>query len=158
MAYSLSFDEMAEFDLDSIEQSKSGWSEYLKGVAWALQEAGEALSGWEGIIGSDVPVGAGLSSSAALELATARAFAVVSGFAWQPTVMALLGQRVENQWIGINSGMMDQMICAKGEAGHAILLDCRSLESESVPLPSEVAVVVLDTATRRGLVDSAYKQ
>lgn len=158
MAYSLSFDEMAEFDLDSIEHSKSGWSEYLKGVAWALQEAGEALCGWEGIIGSDVPVGAGLSSSAALELATARAFAVVSGFAWQPTQMALLGQRVENQWIGINSGMMDQMISAKGEAGHAILLDCRSLETESVPLPSEVAVVVLDTATRRGLVDSAYNE
>jgi len=158
MAYSLSFDEMAEFDLDSIQHSKSGWGEYLKGVAWALQEAGEALCGWEGIIGSDVPVGAGLSSSAALELATARAFAVVSGFAWQPTQMALLGQRVENQWIGINSGMMDQMISAKGEAGHAILLDCRSLETESVPLPSEVAVVVLDTATRRGLVDSAYNE
>jgi galactokinase len=99
-----------------------------------------------------------LSSSAALELATARVFATVSDLAWEPAAMALLGQKAENQWVGVNCGIMDQMISAAGKEGHALLLDCRSLDGELVPLPSGVAVVVLDTGTRRGLVDSAYNE
>jgi galactokinase len=91
-------------------------------------------------------------------MATARAFAAVSGFSWDPVAMARLGQRVENHWLGINSGIMDQMISAAGRAGHALLIDCRTMATESVPLPPDTAVVVLDTATRRGLVDSAYNE
>ena len=72
--------------------------------------------------------------------------------------MALLGQRAENQWVGVNCGIMDQMISAAGTANHALLIDCRSLETQSVPLPANTAAVVLDTATRRGLVDSAYNE
>ena len=131
--------------------------EYLKGVAWALQEAGYKLHGWEGVISGDVPRGAGLSSSAAIELATARAFQAVSGFPWDAAAMAKLGQRAENQWVGINCGIMDQMISAAGQAGHALLIDCRSLDRAG-PSAARHRVVILDTATRRGLVDSAYNE
>jgi galactokinase len=144
--------------VQDIQDGEAGWGEYLKGVAWALQEAGHALQGWEGVVAGDVPVGAGLSSSAALELATARAFAMTSGLRWDPKVMALMGQRAENEWVGVNCGIMDQMISAAGVEGHALLIDCRSLETQPVPLPPGTAVVVLDTATRRGLVDSAYNE
>lgn len=156
--YSLDFDEAADFDLDALKHENAGWAEYVKGVAWALQEAGEYLHGWEGVLAGDVPVGAGLSSSAALEMATARAFAEVSGWTWEPAQMAKVGQRAENAWVGVNCGIMDQMISAAGQASHALLIDCRSLAAEVVPLPPGTRVVVLDTATRRGLVDSAYNQ
>jgi galactokinase len=156
-AHSLDFGESAEFDLDRLEK-QAGWIEYLKGVAWALQEAGHTLTGFDAVVAGDVPIGAGLSSSAAWELAAARAFAVTSGFAWNAAQMALLGQRAENDWVGVNCGIMDQMISAAGEADHALLIDCRSLATQSVPLPPGMVIVVLDTATRRGLVDSAYNE
>jgi len=156
-AYSLDMRESVEFDLNHFDK-QSGWGEYLKGTAWALQDAGYALRGWEGVVVGDVPIGAGLSSSAAWELAAARAFAVVSGFTWDAPRMALLGQRAENKWVGVNCGIMDQMISATGQADHAVLIDCRSLELQIVPLPLETVVIVLDTATRRGLVDSAYNE
>jgi galactokinase len=156
-AHSLDFAETLEFNLDRLEK-QSGWIEYLKGVAWALQEAGYALTGFDAVVAGDVPIGAGLSSSAAWELAAARAFAVTSGFEWDAAKMALLGQRAENKWVGVNCGIMDQMISAAGRADHALLIDCRSLRTQSVPLPPGVVVVVLDTATRRGLVDSAYNE
>ncbi|MBP7688226.1 MAG: galactokinase [Thermoflexales bacterium] len=156
-AYSLDMREAVEFDLDHFEKH-AGWGEYLKGVAWALIDAGYEVHGWEGVVAGDVPIGAGLSSSAAWELAAARAFAAVSGFAWVAPAMALLGQRAENKWVGVNCGIMDQMISATGQADHAVLIDCRSLELQTVPLPPETVVIVLDTATRRGLVDSAYNE
>ena len=155
--YSLDFDQAAEFSLESFTR-QTGWAEYLKGTAWALQDAGYPLCGWDGVVAGDVPIGAGLSSSAAWELAAARAFAAVSGFAWDAPVMARLGQRAENHWVGVNCGIMDQMISATGQADHAVLIDCRTLELQIVPLPPATVVVVLDTATRRGLVDSAYNE
>jgi galactokinase len=158
VVHSLDFNETAEFDACAVTHAGNHWSEYLKGVAWALQDADHALRGWEGVISGDVPRGAGLSSSAAVELAALRAFAAASNLSWQPTDAALLGQRVENQWIGVNSGIMDQLIVAHGRADHALLIDCRTLSSEPVPLPAAVEVVILDTNTRRGLVDSAYNE
>jgi len=161
-AHSLDFHEDATFDVRELKREHDGWVEYVRGVAWALGlRAGHAagsLRGWEGVLAGDVPVGAGLSSSAALELATARAFAATSALAWNPTEMARLAQRAENEWVGVNCGIMDQLISAAGVAGHALLIDCRSLDTRAVPLPDEVAVVVLDTATRRGLVDSEYNE
>lgn len=145
----------ATFDLADLKRG-DGWAEYLKGVAWALQEDGLTLSGWEGVLTSDVPAGAGLSSSAALELATMQAFSVVSGFPWEPKRMAKLAQRAENEWVGAMTGIMDQLISACGEAGSALLIDCRSLETTSVPVPAGTAVVVMDTATRHRHVDSGY--
>ncbi|MCA9917103.1 MAG: galactokinase [Anaerolineales bacterium] len=177
---SLDFGETAVFYLNSLakkppagsshEQNPAqnlrevgGWAEYIKGIAWALQESGYALRGWEGVMAGNVPKGAGLSSSAALELAMARAFQQVSGFAWDAAQMAKLSQFAENKWVGVNCGIMDQMISAAGQAGHALLIDCRSLDAQLVPLPpaldgSGTAVVILDTTTRRGLVDSAYNE
>ncbi|MBL8153250.1 MAG: galactokinase [Anaerolineae bacterium] len=156
--YSPYFEQAITFALDDLETYRDGWIEYPRGVAWALTEAGHAITGWDGVLLSDVPVGAGLSSSAAVEMATARAFGVVSGFDWDAPTMAKLGQKVENHWIGVKSGIMDQMISASGRADHALLIDCRSLETQLVPLPAGTVVVVLDTATRRGLVDSAYNE
>jgi galactokinase len=157
MVHSLDFAETAEFDLDRLEK-QLGWIEYLKGVAWALQQDDYHLRGFEAVVAGDIPIGAGLSSSAAWELAAARAFAVTSSFAWKAAPMALIGQRAENKWVGVNCGIMDQMISAAGQVDHALLIDCRSLEAQSVPLPPGIVVVVLDTATRRGLVDSAYNE
>ena len=155
---SLDYETTSEFALDVLEKTDAGWAEYLKGVAWSLQEAGYALGGWEGVMTGDIPRAAGLSSSAALELATARAFTAVADLPWELATMAKLCQRAENQWVGVNCGIMDQMISAAGQADHALLIDCRSLETEAAPLPPETVVVVLDTATRRGLVDSAYNE
>ncbi|NKB71261.1 MAG: galactokinase [Candidatus Latescibacteria bacterium] len=161
--YSLDFDAEEAFDLDVGAPQENGagpgdWIEYVKGTAWSLKEAGYPLRGWEGTLAGDVPIGAGLSSSAALEMAAARAFAQVGDLPWDPPSMARLGQRAENRWVGVNCGIMDQMISASGQRDHALLLDCRSLEGQLVPLPEGVAVVVLDTGTRRGLVDSAYNE
>jgi galactokinase len=156
--YSIDFGQSASFSLKSLQHQVQGWVEYLKGVGWALQEWGYALAGWEGVVGGDVPVGAGLSSSAALELATARAFAAVSALAWDAKRMAKLCQRAENEWIGMNCGVMDQMISAAGKAHHALLIDCRSLEYRPIPLPPDTVFVVMDTSSRRGLVDSAYNE
>lgn len=157
--HSLDFDETGSFELKCLRHGAEGWLEYVRGVAWALEQAGHTdLRGWEGVAAGDVPVGAGLSSSAALELAAAWAFAGVSGLAWEPEEMARIAQKAENQWVGVNSGIMDQMISAAGQEGHALLIDCRSLETRAVPLPPGTSVVILDTGTRRGLVDSAYNE
>jgi galactokinase len=139
---------------------QGGWLEYPRGVAWALQADGHELRGFDGALASDVPRGAGLSSSAAVELAVAAAFAAAAGEAWTPAwdpeAIARAMQRVENLWVGVQSGIMDQLIGAAGRPGHALLIDCRDLSRRPVPLPSDVAVVVLDTSTRRSLVGSAY--
>ncbi len=156
--HSLDLEGMERFSLDGLQHGLAGWAEYLQGVAWALQESGLSLQGWEGVFAGDIPIGAGLSSSAALEMATARAFTAVSDIPWDAAAMARAGQRAENEWVGLNCGIMDQMISAGGQAGHALLIDCRSLETEAVPLPPDTAVVILDTSTRRGLVDSAYNE
>ena len=160
LVHSIDFDDDASFALDdgNRRREEGSWVEYLRGVAWALDDAGRPTAGWEGVVAGDIPVGAGLSSSAALELATARAFSAVNGVVWQPVAMARLAQRAENEWVGVNCGIMDQLISAAGEAGHAMLIDCRSLETRVVPIPTHVAVVVLDTGTRRGLVGSAYNE
>jgi galactokinase len=146
-----------DFELSRLVKG-DGWSEYVKGVAHELQMAGLTLKGWDGVVMGDVPKGAGLSSSAALELATARAFATVSEFDWDPERMARLAQKAENEWVGVQCGIMDQMASAASLEGHALFLDCRTLEIQHVPLPEGSVVVVLDTSTRRGLVDSAYNE
>jgi galactokinase len=156
--HSLDYGESGSFELDDLGKNKMSWKEYPKGVAWALQDAGLGLRGWDGVTKCEVPMGAGLSSSASFELAVARAFALASDFAWDASRMALLCQKAENQWVGVHCGVMDQMISAVGREGHAVLIDCRDLSTETVPLPSGAVVVIMDTATRRGLVDSSYNE
>jgi galactokinase len=154
---SLDLEAETAFELDSLVKEE-GWGEYIKGVAYELQNAGHELRGFDAVITGDVPSGAGLSSSAAVELASARAFSAASGFAWDAPKMALLAQKAENEWVGVNCGIMDQMASAASKEGHALFLDCRSLEYQHVPLPENGSVVILDTSTRRGLVDSAYNE
>ncbi|MCG8422466.1 MAG: galactokinase [Proteobacteria bacterium] len=163
--HSIDFDETDEFSVDRmdrsdrlerIEQNQTSWIDYARGVAWALGEAGHEIGGFRGVVGGDVPIGAGLSSSAAIELAVARALVAAVDGPWDPTVMARLAQRAEREWVGMNCGIMDQLVCAAGQRDRALLIDCRSLAAEPVPIPSELAVVVLDTARRRELVNSAF--
>jgi galactokinase len=157
---SLDTETAAAIEIDHLPRERHGsWVDYVAGVAWALGDAGMTLThGFEGILAGDVPRGAGLSSSAALELAVARALADASSLPWDAPRMARLAQRAENDWVGVQCGIMDQMISAAARAGHALLLDCRTLEMRHVPVPDGAAVVVLDTATRRTLVGSAYNE
>ena len=160
VVHSLDFREKTSFRVGPELTHGRGWHEYVRGVAWIMHEVGglPLNGGWEGVVAGDVPLGAGLSSSAALELAAARAFAASASLAWNPPLMARLAQRAENEWVGVNCGIMDQLISAAGEKDHARLIDCRTLETRAVPLPLDAAVVVLDTATRRGLVESTYNE
>lgn len=147
----------ATFDLGFLAKGE-GWIEYVKGVASELQKTGRQLRGFDAVMTGDVPRGAGLSSSAAVELATARAFSAVSGFEWDAVEMASIAQKAENNWVGVNCGIMDQMASAASQEGYALFLDCRTLEIQHAPLPEKTSVVILDTSTRRGLVDSAYNE
>jgi len=138
-----------------------GWRNYVRGVAWALGEAGHRLRGLDLAFTGDVPAGAGLSSSAALEVALAAAFAAASGFSLERRELALLAQRAENGFVGVQCGIMDQLSAVFGREGHALLIDCRSLEVEPLPLALEergAAIVVVDSAVRRSLGDSAYNE
>ncbi|MEX1281527.1 MAG: galactokinase [Acidimicrobiia bacterium] len=141
------------FGLDDLDRSRRGWGAYLEGVSHVLRDG---LVGWDGLVTADLPIGAGLSSSAALELATARVFAELGGLEWDPRAMAEACRRAENEWVGMQSGILDQFSSALAEAGTAMLIDFADRSVRHVPLPEGVAVLVLDTSTRRGLVDSAY--
>ena len=157
LLHSLQIQQPVDFSLDKVEHVP-GWVEYVHGMAWSLKQDGYTLSGFEGVLSGDIPVGAGLSSSAALEMAAAKAFSLVSGWQFEPVLMAQIGQRAENQWVGARTGIMDQMISASGKAGHAFLLDCRDLSSRHIPMPGHTTVVIMDTATRHSHTDSGYNQ
>jgi len=130
----------------------------VRGVAAVLQEEGYRLSGMDLTITSNVPIGAGLSSSAALELAIAYLFEELGDLELDGVERALLCQRAENEFVGMQCGIMDQYIVSLGQADHALLIDCRSLKYELVPVPSECSIVIGDTKKSRGLVDSAYNE
>ena len=150
-------DEWAEIDLDQLDQH-NGWPAYIEGIAHELTNEGVELLGFDGALTSDLPAGAGLSSSAALELAVARAFSVSSAFEWDPKRAAIMGWRVENEWLGLSSGIMDQLVCGSGRENNALLIDCRSLNTRPVTIPTGTDVVVLDTGTRRKLTESRYNE
>jgi galactokinase len=154
--YSMDFDQELVIQLDDIHHSDSGWKEYVMGMAWALLDAGYALSGWQGVLAGNIPIGAGLSSSAALEVATGKTFCVASNCDLSPTTLALLSRKAEAEWVGVNVGIMDQLISAAGKEGNALLLDCKTLDFEYVLIPEGVTLVVLDTMTRRELTKSDY--
>lgn len=132
------------------------WANYVRGVVKYLQEAGHAVRGADLAVSGNVPQGAGLSSSASLEVATGQFFKALGGLDIEPTELALIGQRAENRFVGCNCGIMDQLISARGEAGHALLIDCRSLETRSVAMPDGIAVVIINSNVQRGLVGSEY--
>ena len=161
--HSLDFARAVEFTLNAIQRSTGAdvWSNYTKGVAHFLQEAGYTLASCEAVITGDIPIAAGLSSSAALEVASALMFLALSDVDMDKTELALLCQRAENQFVGVNCGIMDQFISVMGQRDHALFLDCRSLDFELVPLRLEddgVKIVVCNTKIKRELADSEYNK
>jgi galactokinase len=134
------------------------WADYVKGCAQVLRQEGFRLRGVDLALTGDVPLGSGLSSSAALEVATMHALLGANGLSMPAERIARLAQRAENSYVGTNCGILDQLSSACAVAGQAMLMDCRTLQLTPAPLPEGVCVVIADTGKRRGLVDSAYNE
>jgi len=158
--YSLNIGEHAQFDLDRPGERERGiWLDYVEGVARALERRGVPLVGADLMISSDVPVGAGLSSSAALEVSAGLALASVSGVEVDRVELALAGQEAEHTYVGAKVGIMDQFIATMGRARHALLIDCRSLETEAIPVnTTDTVVVICDTRVKHDLATSEYNK
>ncbi|WP_077036720.1 galactokinase [Pelomonas sp. KK5] len=149
-----------EFRLDQpiVARDDALWANYVRGVVKMLLQRGFPLKGVDLAVAGDVPQGAGLSSSASLEVCVSQAFKTLMdlGDTLSPNEMALLSQEAENKFVGCNCGIMDQLISARGSEGHALLIDCRSLDAKPVPMPSNLAVMIINSNVKRGLVDSEY--
>jgi galactokinase len=157
--FAADIDDEDTFALDQIERSAAHpWSNYVRGVVKSLLVAGHTLSGAQMLISSDVPRGAGLSSSAALTVATGYAFQVLNRLNILGEELALLAQGAENSFVGVQCGVMDQFISALGQADYALLLDCRNLSYRPVPLPPDVMIVVCNSQIAHALADTAYNQ
>lgn len=166
--YSLNFDQQVTFSLDNAQKTDPSWSHYVCGVADILQKAGYALQGFNAVMFGNVPIASGLSSSAATEMAAIMAFNAISALtknsdqaqAWaiDGVSAAKFAQKAENQFVGVNCGIMDQFISSLGKAKHALMIDCRSLAYELVPVPAGASVLVVDTTAPRTLAGSAYNQ
>lgn len=159
--FAAQFDETREFSLDEISHQHT-WIDYVQGVAAELEKR-FSLRGFEGVIESDVPMASGLSSSAALEVGAALAFLKACEYSLAPRDIALLCQKAENGFIGVNSGIMDQMAVAACQKNHALLLDCRTLETQQIPFllhseNREYSLVVTDSGAPRELASSAYNE
>ena len=149
----------ADFDLDDLGSVSGGWKDYVAGTAWAMSKAGLPLRGFRGLLASDLPQNAGLSSSAALELASALALSGGDEQMVDRLTLSRIAQRAENEYVGVQCGLMDQFASANGVEGAALLLDCRSLEYRAIPLRLEdVALVVTHSGSERRLGTSAYNE
>ncbi len=160
LLYSYNFSSSCRFSLDEIKyEEKEGWANYVKGVIYFLQERGVRLSGMNMVLEGNISLGAGLSSSAAVEVATVFSLYLLNGFEWKPIEMIKLCQRAENEFVGVNCGIMDQFVSLLGERNKALFLDCRTLDYELIPLPEEgLRIVVCNTMVKRGLADSEYNK
>ncbi|OGO29360.1 MAG: galactokinase [Chloroflexi bacterium RBG_16_52_11] len=155
----------ASFSLSSVEKKEDlagqplpAWAHYPAGVAWSLQQAGYALRGLDLVYTSEVPIGAGLSSSAAVEVGFGMLWNSLCDLGISRLALAQLCKRAENDYVGLACGLMDQFASACGVAGHALYFDTRSLEWHPLPLPSGTAVVIADSGVRRSLKESAYNE
>ena len=156
---STEFDRKFEFDASRLPQKKLGaWCDYVLGVAMELSKLGCTLSGANVLVHSDVPMGAGLSSSAALEVASALAFLSLGKKSLPLKDVALLCQRAENNFVGAHVGIMDQFVSCHGKEGNAVLLDCRSLGFELVPIPDSVRLVICNTMVKHELSGGEYNE
>lgn len=154
---SVDFEDQTRFTLDTLDDPElPAWSRYPRGAMWWLAAQGIAVPGFDAVMGGDIPVGAGLSSSAAVEVVMIELGLALAGASLSKQAIALGGVEVEHRFIGMPCGVMDQMASAMGVAQHALLIDCRSLETTPIPLPGGISIVIMDTAKRRGLVDSEY--
>ncbi|HEV2764294.1 MAG TPA: galactokinase, partial [Pyrinomonadaceae bacterium] len=155
---SLNVGRTVEFDLDRPGPKQRGsWLDYVEGVAQALESRGVRLTGADLVVHSDVPSGAGLSSSAALEISVGLALVAVSGAEVDRVTLALAGQRAEHEYVGTRSGIMDQFVASLGREGHALLIDCRTLEATPIPVDTtDTLVVICDTQVKHQLASSEY--
>jgi galactokinase len=151
-------DAFDRFGLDAIEHSQQGWANYVRGTVDALQKAGFALTGANLAIAGNLPRGAGLSSSASLEVAVGQAMLALAGTEIDRTRLAQIAQAAECDFVGTKCGIMDQLISAQGKAGQALLIDCRSLTLTDVPVPDDVAIMIVHSGIVRGLVDGHYNE
>jgi galactokinase len=159
VAYSENVAEVADFDLDEPSpRPRHHWSDYVFGVAVILEQAGERLRGADLLILGDVPLGAGLSSSASIEVATGCALLNNSGLAVDLVALAKLCQKAENNYVGMRCGIMDQFISCCGHAHRALMLDCRSLDFRLLPLPPEVSLVICNTMVKHALASGEYNK
>lgn len=158
--YSLNYGQEDQFALDEIEKSAAApWSNYPRGVVKEFRLAGHGLDGFAAAISGNVPLGSGLSSSAALEVATAVTIRGLFGIELAGPELALLCQRAENRFVGVNCGIMDQFISALGREDHALFIDCRDLSYRAVPLPlSGFTLVICNSQAPRELASSAYNR
>ncbi len=154
--HSMTMDETREFDLDAPPAPGGDWSDYVLGVALMLERAGFGLSGADLIVWSDVPIGAGLSSSAALEVSCAHALLTESGCPFDSVEIATVCQRAENDFVGMRCGIMDQYISCCGVAGHALLIDCRSLASRHVPIAPNLRLLIANSRVRHQHAGGEY--
>ena len=156
---STEFEQKFEFSAENLPKQKlGGWCDYVLGVASQLSKQGAKFGGANFLVHSEVPVGAGLSSSAALEVASALAFLSLTGKTVSLKEIALLCQRAENEFVGARVGIMDQFVSCHGKAGHAVLLDCRSLDYDLVPIPERVKLVICNTMVKHQLSGGEYNQ
>ena len=160
MAYSLDYDQTVEFSLDNLVYDEENiWANYIMGVIDEIQKLDNKLQGFNLMFTGDVPQGAGLSSSAALEVVTALAVTDLHKIDISGVEMALLAQRAENNFVGVQCGIMDQYISRLGKKDHALLIDCRTNDYELVPFENEdYKIVICNSNVERGLVDSEYNQ
>lgn len=159
IVHALRFNAHDQADLGNLAAGTHGdWRDYVRGTAQALLDAGYPLQGAEINIDGDLPLSGGLSSSASLEVGLAFSLLHAQGITIAPAELAKIAQRAEIEYAHVNCGIMDQLSIAAGVAGHATLIDCRSLEIEAVPIPAEVAVLVIDSGVPRTLAGSAYNQ
>ena len=159
LVFSKNFNEQVEFDLEQLpSEPRRHWSDYVIGVAVKLSERGTRLSGANLLLDGDVPQGAGLSSSASLEVATCQALLAVAQEEMPGAEMAKLCQRAENEFVGARCGIMDQFVSVHGRKDHALLLDCRTLEYRHQPIPEEIRLVICNTMVRHSLAGGEYNQ
>ncbi|WP_213992067.1 galactokinase [Sodalis sp. dw_96] len=146
------------FSLDEpiLSHDSQQWSNYVRGVVKHLQKRDPHFGGVDLVLSGNVPQGAGLSSSASLEVAVGKAIQTLYHLNLDDVALALNGQEAENQFVGCNCGIMDQLISALGKDNHALLIDCRTLGTRAVPMPENVAVIIINSNVKRGLVDSEY--
>lgn len=137
---------------------EAAWADYVSGVVQELQKKQYRLCGANFLISGNVPAGAGLSSSASLEVAVVRALTELSGEPIDPTDAALVGQAAENNFVGCNCGIMDQLISARGEESSALLIDCQDLSTRTVSIPANWEILIVHSGVKRGLVESEYNQ
>ena len=156
---SMNMDELIAVDLNDNKKRRNHWSDYVAGMASVLEGEGLKLPGASMLIDSDVPVGAGLSSSAALETAAGLALLSTVNVELESEKLALFGQKAENEFVGMNCGIMDQFISVHGKADHALFLDCRTLDYELVPLKADkVRIVICNTMVKHELGSSEYNK